>query len=206
MPFPNQADDPDTPHAPSDVPSKPAVPRHLAQPVQPQPASPSSTPSGASLQPVVSNTTPLISLGEIGLLDVLRQLYGTVVIPPTVLAEYQRGRAAHLQRPDLQGISWVTVQPAPADPLVPTSLDAGERDAIALARALQTARILLDERAARAIATRLGLTVTGSAGVLLAAKQLGIISLVKPHLDHMVAQGRHIGSNVYEQALRQAGE
>lgn len=48
--------------------------------------------------------------------------------------------------------------------------------------------------------------MTGSAGVLLAAKQRGIITLVKPHLDQMVAQGRHIGPTVYEQVLRQAGE
>lgn len=195
------------PNAAADVPSPPVRPRDPSQPAQPQSLTPlSPTPSGIPLRPVVSNTTPLISLAEIGLLDVLRQLYGPVIIPPTVLAEYQRGRAAHPQRPDLQGVPWVAVQPAPTDPLVPTSLDAGERDAIALARALQAARILLDERAARAVAMRLGLTVSGSAGVLLAAKQVGIIPMVKPHLDQMIAQGRHIGPNVYEQVLRQAGE
>lgn len=204
MPSPKQGDDQDVP---ADVPSPPAAPLQPSQPAQPQSSTPlSPTPSGASFGPVVSNTTPLISLAEIGLLDALRQLYGAMIIPPTVLAEYQRGRAAHPQRPDLQGVSWISVQPAPADPLVPSSLDAGERDAIALARALGASRILLDERAARAVATRLGLTVTGSAGILLAAKQIGIIPLVKPHLDQMVAQGRHIGTNVYEQILRQAGE
>lgn len=201
MPSPKPGSDPS---APADVPSPPVAPLQPSQPHASTPLSP--TPSGTPLRPVVSNTTPLISLAEIGLLDVLRHLYGAVIIPPTVLAEYQRGRAAHPQRPDLQGVPWVTVQVAPADPLVPSSLDAGERDAIALTRALGASRILLDERAARAVATRLGLTVTGSAGVLLAAKQVGIISLVKPHLDQMVAQGRHIGPNVYEQVLRQAGE
>ena len=201
MPSHDQGSEPD---APAEAPSQPAAPLQHAQPAQPRPSSPAS--SGTSLRPVVSNTTPLITLGEIGLLDVLRQLYGTVGIPPIVLAEYQHGRAAHPQRPDLRGVSRMTVQPVPTDPLVPMSLDAGERDAIALARAQQASRILLDDRAARAVATRLNLTVTGSAGVLLAAKQLGIISLVKPYLDLMVAQGRHIGPIVYEQVVRQAGE
>lgn len=119
MPSPNLGSDLDAPHSPSDV---------SAQPVQPQPASPApSTSSGPPFQPVVSNTTPLISLGEIGLLDVLRQLYGTVIIPSTVLTEYQRGCAAHPQQPDLQGVFWVTVLVAPTDPLVPSSLDAGGR-------------------------------------------------------------------------------
>lgn len=148
MPSHDQGSEPD---ASAEAPSRPAAPLQHAQPAQPLPSSPAS--SGTSLRPVVSNTTPLITLGEIGLLDVLRQLYGTVWIPPTVLAEYQHGRAAHPQRPDLRGVSWMTVRPAPTDPLVPASLDAGERDAIALARAQQASRILLDDRAARAVAT-----------------------------------------------------
>jgi predicted nucleic acid-binding protein len=172
-----------------------------AQPIVAVPA-PISTPN----QVVVSNTTPLITLDEIGLLDVVRQLYGTISIPPSVFAEYQRGRSAHPHRTDLQDIPWVMVRPAPADPLVPASLDAGERDAIALARASQASRILLDERSARAVATRLNLTVTGSAGLLLAAKHVGIIPLVKPYLDLIIAQGRFISPNIYEQVVRQAGE
>jgi uncharacterized protein len=162
--------------------------------------------SDESVRPVVSNTTPLITLGEIGLLDALRRLYGTIWIPQSVLAEYQRGRAAHPQRPDLAGIPWLIVHATPGDPLIPASLDAGERDAIALARAAQASRILLDERNARAVAMRLNLVVTGSVGMLLAAKQIGIIPLVKPYLDLIVAQGRYISSSLYERVIRQAGE
>ena len=155
---------------------------------------------------VVSNTTPLIALGEIGLLDVLRQLYETILLPPSVFGEYQHGRTAHPNQPDLQGMAWILTQQPPVDPLVPTSLDVGERDAIALARAVQATRILIDERVARTVASRLGLTVTGSAGVLVAAKQVGAIALVKPYLDAMIAQGRRISPNIYEQILRLAGE
>jgi predicted nucleic acid-binding protein len=182
-----------------------------SSPVTPSSPSPQSGASPSApippvTQRVVSNTTPLITLGEIGLLDVLRQLYGTLWIPPSVFAEYQHGRSAHPQRPDLQGVSWVTVHSAPTDPSVPALLDAGERDAIALARASQATRILIDERNARAVAIRLNLTVTGSAGVLLAAKHIGIIPAVKPYLDLIVTQGRFISSTIYTQILRQAGE
>lgn len=195
MPSPSQG---------NDFNSSPVSPSAPIQPAQTAP--PSATPAGPSIRPVVSNTTPLITLGEIGLLDALRQLYGAVWIPTTVLIEYQRGLPAHPNRPDLLALSWMRAQQASNDPLVPASLDAGERDAIALARAQQASRILLDERAARAVAARLNLTVTGSAGVLLAAKQVGIIPLVKPYLDGIVAQGRYLSSRVYEQVLRQAGE
>ena len=200
MPSHNGVGDADTPRTSRS--RSPAL-NVTIQPTQPAALT---SPGGAGLQPVVSNTTPLITLGEIGLLDVLGQLYGTVWISLTVHAEYQRGCAAHPQRPDLQGVPWVIAHPAPADPQVPAFLDAGERDAIALARAVNAARILLDERAARAVAQRLNLTVTGSAGVLLAAKQAGVISEVKSYLDQIVAQGRYLSPRLYEAVLRQAGE
>ena len=48
--------------------------------------------------PVVSNTAPLISLGEVGLLDILHQLYGDVWIPQAVFDEYQIGIPALARR------------------------------------------------------------------------------------------------------------
>jgi len=105
--------------------------------------------------PVVSNTTPLITLGEVELLDSLHLIYGEIWIPQAVFDEYQRGLVAHPQRPDVQGLVWVTVHPVLPDPLVPLSLDLGEREAIALARAHQARLVLIDERQARGVAMRL---------------------------------------------------
>ncbi len=195
--------------SPSRRPAPRASPVHPFPPSAPelplQEGSPPS-PTAIPVRPVVSNTTPLITLAELGLLDVLRQLYDVVCVPPSVLAEYQYGRTAHPERPDLQAVPWMVVQPAPVDALLPATLDVGERDAIALARGLEASRILLDERAARAVAARLKLKVTGSAGVLLAARQLGLISAVRPYLDRMLAQGRYVSPRLYEQVLQQAGE
>jgi uncharacterized protein len=44
--------------------------------------------------PVVSNTTPLINLVGVGLLDLLPGLYGTVLIPDAVQGEYDAGKSA----------------------------------------------------------------------------------------------------------------
>lgn len=186
MPFPSNGEDP--PSTQEDV-------------------SASSAPSGANrADAVVSNTTPLITLGEIGLMDVLRQLYSEVWIPESVLGEYSRGREAHPERPDLLTLVWIRVQPVAAHAQLPASLDVGERDAIALALAVKASRILLDERAARAAATRFGLTITGSVGVLLAAKRRGLISMVTPYLNMLIGQGRYISPALYEQIVRQADE
>ena len=159
-----------------------------------------------AVNPVVSNTTPLITLGEVGLLNALHQIYGEIWIPQAVFSEYQRGLAAHPLRPDLQGIAWITIHAAPNDPLIPASLDLGETEAIALARAHQARLVLIDERQARAVAMRLQLIITGSVGVLLESKRQGIIPLIRPYLDQMAAQGRRISPILRDQILQQAGE
>ena len=116
--------------------------------------------------PVVSNTTPLISLAEVGLINTLNALYGPVWIPTAVYREYQAGLATHPQRPSLDGFSWLSVHSAPIDPTVPDTLDPGEAEAIALARAIGARLVLIDEQRARAVAKRLALPLSGSIGVL----------------------------------------
>lgn len=156
--------------------------------------------------PVVSNTTPLISLAEVGLINTLQALYGELWIPAAVYGEYQAGLSAHPQRPSLDGFSWISVHSAPIDPAVPVTLDPGEAETIALARATGARLVLIDEQRGRSVARRLGLPLTGSVGVLIEAKAAGLIPLVGPYLDQMIAQGRRIGPRLRTQALTLAGE
>jgi uncharacterized protein len=156
--------------------------------------------------PVVSNTTPLISLAEIGLLAVVGQLYDELWIPPAVFSEYEAGVPAHALRPSLATFSWITVHAVSPDPAVPGSLDASESEAIAIARAAHARLILIDEQRGRAAAKRLGLVVAGSIAVLLEAKSQAIIPMLRPYLDQMIAQGRRIGPRLFDQALALAGE
>jgi len=105
----------------------------------------------------VTNTTPLITLAGIGLLDLLPLLYEEVWAPRIVLDEYQA--KAPPTEPDLTQVSWLKVIddviPDPALPL----LDAGEAAALSLAYMTEARLILLDERKARQIAARMGLRV-----------------------------------------------
>jgi len=84
-------------------------------------------------------------------------------------------------------------------------VDEGEAEAIALAQE-KGLRIILDDRKARAIAMRLSIPVTGTVGLLLKAKEAGIVSAVKPLLEALDASQFHIGREIYSQALRLAGE
>lgn len=66
--------------------------------------------------------------------------------------------------------------------------------------------MLLDERDGRRIAREHRLIVVGSLGVLLRAKALGILSMIKPSVDEMIAQGRYISPALRAQILQAASD
>ena len=155
-------------------------------------------------RPAVSNTTPLITLAGVGLLDLPPQLYGTVHIPRAVAAEYQAKAAA--SDPRLEQQPWLTIVDSVAvDPALP-KLGAGEAEAISLALLLGARFILLDERKARRVARLAGLTVVGTLALLVRAKERGLIPAIKPIVESMRAQGRYFGDELIARVLSDAGE
>lgn len=159
---------------------------------------------------VVSNTSPLSNLAIIGQLDLLKQRYGIVRIPPAVATELSRlshvtGKAritAALSEGWLAVENPTAVIPAPAIPL-----DPGEREAIALALTLQVDVLLMDEKRGRAAARQAGLTVAGVLGELLHAKLNGRIPAIKPELQRLRSEaGFFIDADIEGFILSQAAE
>ena len=152
----------------------------------------------------MTNTTPLITLAGVGLLDLLPLLYGKVWAPRIVLDEYQA--KAPPTETDLAQASWLTVVDAVIiDPTLPL-LDGGEAAALSLAQTIRARLILLDERKARRIAARMGLQVAGTLAVLLRAKQQGLIAAIRPHITQMQSQGRRFHPDLIARLLEDAGE
>ena len=151
--------------------------------------------------PVVSNSSPLIALEEIAQLELLSRLFGTVWIPRAVAAEVA---------PSLPTLpAWIEIrdlrEPIPSS-VVRRSLGPGEREAIALALESRPARVILDDRPARRVAVELGLLVVGTLGVLVAAKQEGLISAIRPYLDALLSQGFFMGEDLYRNLLADTNE
>ncbi len=55
---------------------------------------------------VVSNTTPLIALSKISMLELLKDMYGEIMIPPGVFDEYENGRDKAFYV-DIAGLHWI---------------------------------------------------------------------------------------------------
>jgi uncharacterized protein len=76
-----------------------------------------------------------------------------------------------------------------------------------LAIEVDATRLLIDERLSRQAATEQGLKMTGVVGLLLLAKQQGLISVVKPIMNDLVAKAKfRIRSRLYADVLRTANE
>jgi uncharacterized protein len=158
---------------------------------------------------VVTDTSPLRALAVVHLLGVLPRLYNDILLPPAVAAELAV---------DVPGIGPLLVQNfeflrvlAPTTPTLryemSASLGRGETEAITLALELHADFVLVDDGEARNVAARLGLTPAGTIGILVRAKDAGLIPQVAPIIDELVRRTRfRISDSVRRQILRLAGE
>lgn len=142
---------------------------------------------------IFSNTTPFIALSSIGQLDLLPCLFGRIHVVPHVVFECAVGGLINV--PPLASLEWVQIATVDEriDPMpLLAALDVGEKWTIHAALAVGTstpARVLIDERIARMVAERLGLKVSGTLGVLLLAKERGLISSFRDTATRMRAHG-----------------
>jgi predicted nucleic acid-binding protein len=148
----------------------------------------------------VVDSSPLIVFQRIGQLNLVRDLLEHVYIPIAV----QREVFGNDLVPDwIEGRS--LAQPL-ASQIVVARLGAGEREAIALALEMGAAELILDDLAARRLAQSLQLAVIGSAGLLLRAKEHGLIQRVRPLMQAMQDVDFHISERVFAGILAAAGE
>lgn len=153
---------------------------------------------------IVSDTSPVLNLSRIGQLELLRFLYGRVLIPTAVAAELIRSGV------DVFPLTWLSVADAKDRNRVSQfqrDLDTGEAEAIVLAIECSADLLLMDERRGRRIAAEAGIRVTGLLGILVKAKEAGLISRVKPTLDELIHVARFwIGPKLYAEVLAELQE
>ena len=159
---------------------------------------------------IIADASPLIAFGSIDKLSIIFKLFSKVVITQTVADEC----VADMGRPGAIAIAKVIaaqkIQIHASVALkdcaeILAILDQGEADAIALAHTLNLP-LVIDEKLGRSIAKALGIKIIGTVGILLLAKQKGIIKHIKPNLQELKNGHYFLSDVLIKDVLRRAGE
>ncbi len=161
------------------------------------------------MRKVVVNSTPLIALSHVGQLNLLRDIYGTIIIPDAVFQEISAKKGSVCEKAVTCSLDWIQVkkiQNEMVKQFYKTQLHAGEVEVMILAKEEDADLVIIDDNNAKKHAKYLELTVTGTLGVLLKAKSSGYIDKVEPIINEMQSQGIYISDKVREMCLRMANE
>jgi len=121
---------------------------------------------------IISDTSCLIIMTNIGELELLHNLYGQITTTLDIATEYGETLP--------EWVEIVSVADKSKQRLLELQIDKGESSAIALALETPGSTIILDDNKARKIANQLGLTFTGTIGIVVKAKLQGLIPSIKP--------------------------
>jgi len=127
---------------------------------------------------VVADASPLIALARIGRLELLHSALGRLLLPEAVWREVVEAGLDRAGAGEVWQANWIerrSVVDAGLVALLRQDLGAGESETIVLAREVGADLVLMDERMGRAAAKRLGLRVIGLAGVIVEARERGLV-------------------------------
>lgn len=158
---------------------------------------------------IVCNSGPLIALGILGRLDILKFLFDEVMVPEAVRNEIEQGGTKLSGLADFQKANWIKIVPPDQkhDQLLFSLLDAGEAAVISLALKEKAAIVLIDERKARKVARDIyGLQPIGTVRILVEAKKKNLLPEIASQFEKLRLEGYWIHDSITDLALREAGE
>ncbi|MBI2664679.1 DUF3368 domain-containing protein [Candidatus Woesearchaeota archaeon] len=154
---------------------------------------------------IVSNSSPLISLGKQGILYLLRKCFDKVAIPHAVYEEISRKKdspeCARLQQAIRE--KWIVVRKVSINPLLVTEkLGNGEKEAISLASKMKYL-LLIDDDYAKTYASLLNVEAHGLIYVIYRSYSKRFIDKKKAVslVDQMVAAGFYLSTETYAKFL-----
>ncbi len=147
---------------------------------------------------IIADASCLIALSNIEELELLQAVYKEVIITPEVQAEFGN--------PIPKWIKIEEVADTKKTQLLELELDKGESSAIALAVENENSLLIIDERKGRLVAKRMGLLIIGTLGIIIKAKENGIIETLKPILEKLEKVRFRISPKLKKQILDKVGE
>jgi len=120
---------------------------------------------------IISDTSCLIVLSNIGQLELLKKLFGRVTITPEVFEEFTKKYKDKIPE-------WIDVKEAKNKTKIielSAKLGLGESSSIVLASEIPSSLVIIDEKRAREYALNIGLNVIGTIGIIRRATDRNII-------------------------------
>jgi len=147
---------------------------------------------------IISDTSCFIILTNIGELHLLQKLYSKITTTIEIATEFGE--------PLPEWVEILSVKSKDTQRLLEMQIDKGESSAIALALEISDSLLILDDIKARKVATQLGLSITGTLGIIIKAKLEGIIPSVVPILNKIKQTDFRLSNEVELQVLKAAME
>lgn len=155
----------------------------------------------------VVNASPLIVLAKINQVTLIQELCEEWIIPIGVLDEINLGPEDDPARLWLQANKKGIIKKVAIVPQVASwDLGQGETEVLSWAYSNPDYKAILDDRAARNCAVSLNVTVKGTIGVLLLAKQEKKIKRITPLLEQVQQVGLRIDPQLLSMAKNLANE
>lgn len=161
---------------------------------------------------IIADTGPLIIFAKSEKLSILSSMTSQILVTSTVMRECTNDPnkpGTNLINKAFEDLTLSLIDDVELnDELNKTILDDGEKSAVALAMSManQKPSILIDEVRGRGVAKKNGLKVIGSAGILIAAKKIGLIQNVEQIIIEWQGLGYFLSQSLVEEVMVKAGE
>ena len=147
---------------------------------------------------IISDTSCIILLHKINEIELLHKFNKTVCITSVIKAEFNYPIPPWIEIKDPTDKQYSKI--------LALELDEGETSAIALSLEIDDSILLIDDLKGRRIAEKLKLRYSGTFGLILRAKQEGIIGEIKPIIEKIKKTNFRFSEILLKSVLEQAGE
>jgi predicted nucleic acid-binding protein len=147
---------------------------------------------------IVSDTSCLIILQKIGRLNLLESIFGEITITDCIANEFALPVPSFIKIENPQNINYQKILESHIDP--------GEASAIALALEKKNCLLIIDDLKGRKEAKLLEIKYTGTLGVLVAAKEKGLISSINEIIEEIKLTDFRISNKLIDRVLFLSGE
>lgn len=154
---------------------------------------------------VIADTGALISLGQVGCIELIEKVFGRFCIASAVWDELLSYTNPNFDKNILEELRGHVVHIQSKNHLTMV-MDYGESESVILYEELQADYLLLDDRKARLIAESLDINCIGSLGLLIRAKNAGILEELRPIFINWISTERFFSKKLLNRILAEVGE